>query len=77
MGERKFEDALNRLEEIVKKLEDGDVSLDDALKLFGEGQELLVFLRQKLNKAETKIKELIKTEKGFSLKDVEETGETG
>lgn len=77
MAERKFEDALNRLEEIVKKLEDGDVSLDDALKLFEEGQELLVFLRQKLNKAETKIKELTKTEKGFSLKDVEETEETG
>jgi exodeoxyribonuclease VII small subunit len=77
MGERKFEDALHRLEEIVKKLEDGDVSLDDALKLFEEGQELLVFLRQRLNRAEAKIKELTKTEEGFLLKDIEETEEIG
>jgi len=77
MKEIKFEDALHRLEEIVKELEDGDVSLDDALKLFEEGQELLVFLRQKLNRAEAKIKELTKTGEGFLLKTAVETKETG
>lgn len=77
MKEIKFEDALHRLEEIVKELEDGDVSLDDALKLFEEGQGLLLFLRQKLNRAEVKIKELTKTDEGILLKDAMETKETG
>ncbi|PIP12042.1 MAG: exodeoxyribonuclease VII small subunit [bacterium (Candidatus Stahlbacteria) CG08_land_8_20_14_0_20_40_26] len=77
MKEIKFEDALHRLEEIVKELEEGDVSLDDALKLFEEGQGLLLFLRQKLNRAEVKIKELTKTDEGFLLKDAVETKETG
>jgi len=72
MKEIKFEDALHRLEEIVKELEDGDVSLDDALKLFEEGQGLLLFLRQKLNRAEVKIKELTKTDEGFLLKEVKQ-----
>jgi len=77
MKEIKFEDALHRLEEIVKELEEGDVSLDDALKLFEEGQGLLLFLRQKLNRAEVKIKELTKTDEGILLKDAVETKETG
>ena len=77
MKEIKFEDALHRLEEIVKELEEGDVSLDDALKLFEEGQGLLLFLRQKLNRAEVKIKEFTKTDEGFLLKDAVETKETG
>lgn len=75
MAEKKFEDALHRLEEIVKSLEEGDVSLDEALKLFEEGQKLLVSLRQKLNRAEAKIKELTKTEEGFLLKEIKETEE--
>jgi len=76
MAEKKFEDTLHRLEEIVKSLEDGDVSLDDALKLFEEGQGLLLFLRQKLNRAEVKIKELTKTDEGILLKDAMEAKET-
>ncbi|MDO9575380.1 MAG: exodeoxyribonuclease VII small subunit [bacterium] len=72
MAEKKFEDTLHRLEEIVKSLEDGDVSLDDALKLFEEGQGLLLFLRQKLNRAEVKIKELTKTDEGFLLKEIKQ-----
>ncbi len=75
MAEKKFEDTLHRLEEIVKSLEEGDVSLDEALKLFEEGQKLLVSLRQKLNRAEAKIKELTKTEEGFLLKEIKETEE--
>lgn len=67
----KFEDALKRLEEIVGKLEQGDVSLDDSLKLYEEGQSLIKFCHDKLTKVEEKVKELVRTEKGeFKLKDV-------
>ncbi len=70
MDERKFEDAMNRLEEIVSSLERGDVSLDEALKLYEEGQELLKFLKDRLSKAEAKVKEITKTEEGFRLREI-------
>ncbi len=35
-----FEEALTKLEEVVKRLENKDVSLDDAVKLYNEGLEL-------------------------------------
>ncbi len=69
MAEMKFEEAMGRLEEIVKRLEDTEVPLDDAIKLYEEGQKLLKSLRDKLGRAEAKIKELTKTEEGFSLKE--------
>lgn len=66
----KFEEALKRLEQIVSLLERGDVSLDDSLNLYEEGQELIKFCRDKLTKVESKVKELVHTEEGeFKLKD--------
>ncbi|TAK55823.1 MAG: exodeoxyribonuclease VII small subunit [Bacteroidetes bacterium] len=63
-----FEYSLNRLEEIVQKLEDGTVHLDDALKLYEEGIELSKQCMQKLNAAELKLKRLTKDVKGnFTL----------
>ena len=68
----KFEKALERIEEIVEALEQGDVSLDDSLKLYEEGQSLIQFCREKLTKVEKKVKELVHTEKGeLKLKDVQ------
>ncbi len=68
----KFEKALKRIEDIVEALEQGDVSLDDSLKLFEEGQSLLKFCREKLTKVEKKVKVLIHTEKGeLKLKDAQ------
>ena len=70
MEEGKFEDGMQRLEEIVKSLEGGDVSLDSALKLYEEGQKLLTFLKEHLSRAETKLKDLTKKEEGFTLREV-------
>lgn len=56
----KFEDALKRLEEIVSKLESGDVELDESLKLFEEGMELANFCSKKLNEIKNKIEILVK-----------------
>ncbi len=67
----KFEEALKRIEEIVTALEQGEVSLDDSLKLYEEGQSLIKFCREKLTKVEEKVKELIHTEEGKSkLKNI-------
>lgn len=65
----KFEEAIKKLEEIVDALEQGNVPLDDCLKLYEEGQKLIKFCRDTLTKVETKVKELVKNEKGeFELK---------
>ena len=55
-----FENAMSRLEEIVGKLESGKVSLDESLKLYEEGLELVRLCSDTLDKAEQKIK-IVKT----------------
>ena len=62
--EKNFEKAMKRLEEIVHELEEGELSLEESLKIFEEGVNLSKFLTQKLTAAETKVQKLIKTQKG-------------
>jgi exodeoxyribonuclease VII small subunit len=51
-----FEDALARLEQIVKALEGGNVPLEDLIKLFDEGASLVKLCTERLDKAEEKVK---------------------
>lgn len=60
----KFEDALERLEEIVGKLEEGELALDESLKVFEEGIKLSRFCSGKLEEAEKKIEILMKSKDG-------------
>ena len=46
-----FEEALERLEEIVRNMEAGELTLDDTVKLYKEGVELASFGGRKLNDA--------------------------
>ena len=55
MAEKKFEDAMQRLEEIVQGLEQGDLPLGDSLKVFEEGMELAKFCSRELESAEKKV----------------------
>ena len=59
-----FEVALKRLEEIVKKLESGDLPLDLALELFEEGIKLSRFCHTTLGQAERRVEILLKNESG-------------
>ena len=59
-----FESALKRLEEIVKKLENGELSLDSALELFEEGIKLSRFCHTKLEQAERRVEILLKNTSG-------------
>ena len=59
-----FETALKRLEEIVKKLENGELSLDSALQLFEEGIKLSRFCHTKLEEAERRVEVLVKNSSG-------------
>ncbi len=64
MPKERFEDALNKLEKIVSKLEEGDIPLEDSLKLFEEGMRLSRFCTQKLDEAEKKVEILLKDKEG-------------
>ena len=62
--ELKFEDGLKRLEEIVAKLESGNLPLDDSLKLFEEGVKLVRFCNERLAEAQQKVEILTKDQAG-------------
>ena len=53
-----FEDALKRLEEIVRQLETGNAPLDTAIDLYAEAQSLKQYCEKKLSDAEARIAQL-------------------
>jgi exodeoxyribonuclease VII small subunit len=60
MAKDKFEEALGRLEEIVRKMETGDMSLEESLKAFEEGIKLSRVCSRKLDEAERRVEMLLK-----------------
>jgi exodeoxyribonuclease VII small subunit len=64
MPKERFEDALGKLERIVSKLEEGDIPLEESLKLFEEGIRLSQFCNQKLDEAEKRVEILLKNKEG-------------
>ena len=67
MPEKTFEQAMEQLETIVEELEQGELSLEETLQKFEQGMECSKICSEKLNKAEQKLKKLVKTENGFQL----------
>ena len=59
MARDKFEDNLHRLEAIVKRMESGELSLEDSLKTFEEGIRLYRLCAQKLDEAERRVEILL------------------
>ena len=53
-----FEAALKRLEEIVRKLESGEAALDDAIRLYEEGDRLKQQCEARLKAAQAKIEQI-------------------
>lgn len=62
--ERTFEASLAELEEIVGKLEDGDMPLEESLALFEQGIRLSRDCRDRLTKAERRIEILMQDSDG-------------
>ncbi len=77
MAEEKFEEALERLEEIVKKMESGDMTLEESLESFEEGVKLSRFCAKKLDKAERRVEILLKNEDELEIHPFEEDNESG
>ena len=59
-----FEESMLRLEQIVRAMEQGDVALEESLKLFQEGTALAAGCEKLLDEAELQIKKVIKTADG-------------
>ena len=59
-----FEDSLKKLETIVAQLEEGELPLEDSIKLFEEGVNLSAVCKQELEAAEGKVQILMKQRDG-------------
>ena len=69
-----FEESLEKLEEIVNKLENGDVPLDEAIEEFNKAMQLVKLCNEKLNDAEEKVNKILKedgTLEKFEINDGE------
>jgi exodeoxyribonuclease VII small subunit len=67
-----FEKSLHRLDEIMSELESEQIGLDASLKLFEEGINLLRAASAELDKAETRVQQLIeRSEGGFELREMD------
>ena len=62
--EDRFEDPLGKLEEIVARLEDEGVGLEESLDLFEQGMTLVRSCRERLEKVEQRVAQLMQDESG-------------
>jgi exodeoxyribonuclease VII small subunit len=72
MAKEKFEDALEKLEDIVRKMETGDMPLDETLKSFEEGIKLIRFCSSKLEETERRVETLLEKENSLQVKRFKE-----
>jgi exodeoxyribonuclease VII small subunit len=70
-----FEKSLTRLEEVVKRLESTDLSLDEAMKLFEEGVKLSRDCQKQLEEAEGRVEILLRKADGKLQAEPFETNE--
>ncbi|NIN73287.1 MAG: exodeoxyribonuclease VII small subunit [Gemmatimonadetes bacterium] len=71
-------EALNRLEEIVESLEREELELEDALRLFDEGMELIRGAERELVESEGRIKQVLADRRGRQrLADVDVDADSG
>lgn len=69
LNPKDFEDALTKLESIVKQLEEGELSLERSLERYEQGVRLARFCSGKLEEAEKRIEVLQTTENGEPKRD--------
>ncbi|MBM3595824.1 MAG: exodeoxyribonuclease VII small subunit [Alphaproteobacteria bacterium] len=64
IADMSFEDALRALEEVVRKLEAGDVPLDDSISLYERGEELRKHCQARLDAAQARIEKIVQKDDG-------------
>lgn len=69
MAAEKFEQSLKKLEDAVNRLESGELSLDDSLKVYEEGVKHASICSRKLNEAQKRVELLLKRKDGSFYKE--------
>ena len=69
MAAEKFEVSLKKLEEAVSRLEGGELSLEDSLKVFEEGVRHSAICSRKLNEAQKRVELLLKQKDGSFVRE--------
>lgn len=64
-----FEESMARLEQIVRAMERGDVALEESLKLFQEGTELVHSCQKLLDEAELQVKKIMTAPDGSPVEE--------
>lgn len=59
IAEMNFEDALRALEDVVRRLESGDVALDDSITLYERGEALRKHCQARLDAAQARIEKIV------------------
>jgi exodeoxyribonuclease VII small subunit len=62
MSKEKFEEALERLEEIVRRMDAGEMTLEESLRAFEEGIKLSRLCAKKLDEADRRVELLLREE---------------
>lgn len=68
MSKEKFEEALEKLEEIVRRMEAGEMTLEESLKAFEEGIKLSRLCARKLDEADRRVEILLREEGDLTAK---------
>ena len=69
--EMSFEAALRELEDIVSRLEQGEVDLEDSISLYERGQALKTHCETKLKAAESRLEKVVQGARGITSEPVE------
>ena len=64
-----FEESMQRLEQIVRAMERGDVALEESLKLFQEGTELVRSCNKLLDEAQLQVKKIMSAPDGSPVEE--------
>lgn len=69
-SKKSFEESMGRLEQIVRAMERGDVALEESLKLFQEGTELVRSCQRLLDDAQLQVKMIMTASDGSPVEEV-------
>jgi len=70
-----FEEALKRIEEIIRGLEEKNLDLEKAIALYEEGIALIHYCEEKIKQARSRVEVILKTKEGFTLETLEKAKE--
>lgn len=67
-----FEAALKELEDITRRLEAGDTSLEDSIGLYERGAQLKAHCEEKLKAAQMRVDQIVESQNGVSIEPFEQ-----